>query len=97
MQNTGTRSKKIDTVSSGGKGAPHTHSNQLETHTKKSSAAPAASQPVGTKAAWSVHQGKQGAASAELPAACDMFTILTWVVTESAPVHLADMFTISLV
>ena len=78
----------------------HTHSNQLEIHTKTSSAAPAASQPLGTKAAWSVHQGKQGAASAELPAACKNRQVhrgvgtendLTWVVTEAAPVHLAGL------
>ena len=49
----------------------HTHSNQLEPHTKTSSATPAASQPIGTKAARSVHQGKQGAASAELPSTCE--------------------------
>ena len=49
----------------------HTHSNQLEPHTKTSSATPAASQPIGTKAARSVHQGKQGATSAELPSTCE--------------------------
>ncbi len=43
VHNTGTRSKTRHNGS-----GRHTHSNQLETHTKKGSAAPAASQPLGT-------------------------------------------------